>query len=115
MGADVGCRSDHYGADIHSGDNDPQTLCRRLDDGGCEVRKQGRIAYCVLRKEFLGVLVLLGLFGWWGTAVSQAQSTTPDPFVDVTTAAGIAAKHTAVWDYEDAQGYLGVGQACLKR
>ncbi|WP_420628495.1 CRTAC1 family protein [Candidatus Leptofilum sp.] len=109
MGADVGCWPDHYGADIHSGYSDPQAFCWRLDNGGCEVRERGRIAYCVLRKGFLGVL--LGVFGWLGTAVLQAQSTTPDPFVDVTAAVGIAAEHTAVWDYEDEQGYLGVGQA----
>lgn len=64
------------------------------------------------RRGFLVLIVaLLGLAGWWNTAVLQAQSITQDPFIDVTIEAGIAAKHTAVWDDVDVQGYLGVGQA----
>lgn len=77
-----------------------------------------RIAYCVLRSALVYrlpfVLLLIGMSGWWQTAVAQTQSqppANPDPFVDVSDTAGITAGHKAVWDYKDGHGYLGVGQA----
>ena len=53
-------------------------------------------------------LMLLFMTPFLTSVKAQSQD---QPFVDVTSAAGIGAKHEAFWDGKGGDGYLGVGQA----